>query len=63
MSIKQLRVDIYLKDKVTAPFQWRLSRNSLLFLEESPPPPTDLVVQVGTQAPAENEFHLHIFSI
>ena len=61
--MKQLRVDIYLKDKVTVPFQWRPSHKSLFFLEESPPPPTDLVVQVGTQAPKENEIHLHIFSI
>ena len=50
-------MDIYIKGKANVHFRWRSSHNSLSYLEESPPPPTDPMVPVGIQAPEENELH------
>ena len=57
--MKQSCLDIlYLKSKVIVHSRWKARRKSLSFLEDSPPPPTALVGQVGIQGPHENELHL-----
>ena len=62
--MKQSCLDIlYLKDKVIVHSRWRPGRESLSFLEESPPPPTALVDQVGIQAPEENKGGVQIIKM